>query len=221
MDGLLFVEPPRGEDFDFHMRYLNADGGEVEMCGNGARAILHFVSRELKVIPRKDSYQFSTQKGVYWGKGSENFPVQMTEIYDWNKFNVSDLFSSSFSYYLNTGVPHTIFEVDFLKEVDLQKIGSEIRYNPRFEKGVNVNFFKVIKPNEVSMRTYERGVEGETLSCGTGATAVALSLAKERGWDSPIKVHVPGGELSISFDCDFEKVYLEGPVDLLERSSLA
>lgn len=220
VDGLLFVENAREESFDFHMRYLNADGGEVEMCGNGARSILHFVSHELKMAPQNKSYKFSTQKGVYFGKGEEGFPVQMTEIYDWQAIDVSDLTPNKFSYYLNTGVPHALYEVENLTALDLLKEGAKVRYDERFSKGANANFFEVLKKGHVSMRTYERGVEGETLSCGTGATAVALALAKERNWSSPISVQVPGGLLKISFDENFSEVYLEGPVDLLERSSL-
>lgn len=221
VDGLLFLEKSDNPKADFHMRYVNADGGEVEMCGNGARSILHFAGQELKMNPKKeDSFAFTTMNSLYEGKGAGLFPLLMTEISDWGKIDVSDLFESELSYYMNTGVPHTLYQVDKVDEVDLMENGRRIRYDARFEKGSNVNFFEVVAENKVKVRTYERGVEGETQSCGTGATAVALSLGKLKGWGPRVEVEVPGGKLGISFNEDFSKVYLEGPVDLQERGLL-
>lgn len=224
VDGLLFVENPQKSELDFHMRYLNADGGEVEMCGNGARSILHFYSQVLGEKAKAKRYRFSTQKGEYLGESSELFPIQMTELREWGNIDVSDLYSPQlFSDYLNTGVPHALYEVSNsqeLQEIQLQEVGSKIRYDERFERGVNANFFCVLGPGHLRMRTYERGVEGETLSCGTGATAVALSVAKNKSWASPIRIEVGGGTLEISFNQDFSEVFLAGPVDLLERNTL-
>ncbi len=220
VDGLLFVEKPKGPRTDFHMRYLNADGGEVEMCGNGARSILHFVARRLQLPVEGDVYSFSTMNSIYKGKDTELFPILMTEIKDWGLLDVSDLLPTSLSYYLNTGVPHAIFEVEDLDNFDVLENGKRIREDKRFIKGANANFFSIIKENEIKMRTFERGVEGETLSCGTGATAVALALGKLRGWGPEVKVKVPGGNLIISFNKDFTEVYLSGPVDFLGESLL-
>ncbi len=221
VDGLLFLESSDNPKADFHMRYVNADGGEVEMCGNGARSILHFAGQELKMTPSEgETFSFTTMNSLYKGKGDGLFPLLMTEIKDWNLIDVSDLFKSEMSYYLNTGVPHTLFQVDDLNNVDLQENGRRIRYDERFPKGSNVNFFQLEGPNKVRVRTYERGVEGETQSCGTGATAVALSLGKLKGWGPKVEVQVPGGLLAISFNEDFSEVYLEGPVELKERGLL-
>lgn len=221
VDGLLFLEKSSDPKADFHMRYVNADGGEVEMCGNGARSILHFAGQELKLSSKEDeSYAFTTMNSLYRGKGSGLFPLLMTEIKDWGLVEVADLYESEMSYYMNTGVPHTLYQVDKVEDIDLVENGRRIRYDGRFEKGSNVNFFEVVGPNKVKVRTYERGVEGETQSCGTGATAVALSLGKLKGWGPKVEVEVPGGKLGISFNDDFSEVYLEGPVDLVERGSL-
>lgn len=218
VDGLLFLETSKNKEADFHMRYVNADGGEVEMCGNGARSILHFAGQELKMSPKEsDSFSFTTMNSLYKGKGEGLFPLLMTEIKDWALIDVSDLFESDISYYMNTGVPHTLYKVDKVNEVDLVENGRRIRFDDRFEKGTNVNFFEIVGENQVKVRTYERGVEGETQSCGTGATAVALSLGKLKGWGPRVEVEVPGGKLGISFNKDFSEVYLEGPVDLQER----
>lgn len=221
VDGFLFLEPSNKDGVDFHMRYLNADGGEVEMCGNGARSIIHFADQIAGLRPAVDeTFQFSTLNSIYSGKAKPCFPLQMTEIKDWELLDISDLLESNFTFYLNTGVPHAIFEVKGLKDFDVFSHGKRVRYDRRFENGINANFFEILREGEINLRTYERGVEDETQSCGTGATATALALAKVLKWSSPIKVNVRGGELKVSFDKDFSKVYLEGPVELLEEGLL-
>jgi len=219
VDGLIFLEKSSNDEAQFHMRYLNADGGEVEMCGNGARSILHFAHQVLEIPTNaNDEYQFTTLCSLYRGKPIELYPLQMTELAEINAIAVNDLIpQSTFAFYLNTGVPHCVFEWDNLRELDLNKLGAKVRYDQRFPKGSNANFFKIISFGKVEMRTYERGVEGETESCGTGATAVALSLAMNKKWKSPIEVKVPGGELEIRFNSDFSKVYLAGAVELLSE----
>tara|TARA_Y100000782_G_scaffold97334_1_gene109952 strand:+ start:135573 stop:136391 length:819 start_codon:yes stop_codon:yes gene_type:complete len=217
VDGLIFLENSADERADFHMRYLNADGREVEMCGNGARSILHFAHHILKIAPAEmGQYTFSTLCSLYHGKPENLFPLQMTELSEVGAIAVDDLIpQAKSSYYLNTGVPHCVFELDDIADIDLQKWGAKVRYDKRFEKGTNANFFRILDKSVVEMRTYERGVEGETQSCGTGATAVALSMAKNLGHCSPIKVKVPGGDLEVSFKDDFSEVYLAGAVELL------
>lgn len=216
VDGLLFVETPSDPTLDFHMRYLNADGGEVEMCGNGARAILHFVKNALHLEPKAEVYCFSTLNSTYEGKGETNYPVRMTELKDLGLVSLENLVPCQFHYYLNTGVPHALFEVEGVEKFDVEKHGEFVRFHSRFVNGVNANFFEVLGPNQVRLRTYERGVDGETDSCGTGATALALTLAKFRGWGPVVEVKVNGGSLKISFDSEFSEVYLEGPVESFE-----
>ncbi len=222
VDGLIFLEDSINPDAHFHMRYLNSDGGEVEMCGNGARSIMHFAHIILKIpTDREGDYHFTTMCSLYHGKPEELYPLQMTELSQVGEIDVSDLVSQAKSaFYLNTGVPHCVYELEDIDSIDLVKMGAHIRYDKRFEKGSNANFFKVIAPGKIRMRTYERGVEGETESCGTGATAAALSLAMNKKWPSPIEVSVPGGDLIISFNDDYSKVFLAGKVELLEKGEL-
>jgi diaminopimelate epimerase len=221
VDGLLFLELPREKDSDFHMRYLNADGGEVEMCGNGARSITHFAQNICGIKPKAKEYIFSTLCSIYKGSGShsEGYPISMTEVGPFDSKNIEGLYSGAqSSFYLFTGVPHCCFEVKDLEAVDLLNKGREIRFNPLFEKGTNVNFFSISSVGKIRMRTYERGVEGETDSCGTGATAVALCVARNLSWGSPVTVEVPGGTLNIGFDSEYRNATLSGAVELLGDS---
>ncbi len=221
VDGLLFLERPNKEGHDFHMRYLNADGQEAEMCGNGARSIIHFAGSICKIRPRGKAFTFSTLCATYSGENSEEkgFPIVMSEVGEFDTIDINGLYpAAQSSFYLFTGVPHCCFEVEDLEEIDIILHGREVRHNPQFNKGSNVNFFKINSIGQIHMRTYERGVEAETLSCGTGATATALCIARDRSWESPVQVRVPGGLLQISFTKDFKEVTLSGKVDFLGES---
>ena len=218
VDGVIFLEV--SEKYDFHMRYLNADGAEVEMCGNGARSITHFASVELGIIPMSSkSYTFSTHSGVYQSIPIKDYPVLMTELKDLQAIDIGDLYKSSFSMYLNTGVPHCVFEVGDPIVIDLISVAKPIRFNERFANGTNVNFFSH-DGARVVMRTFERGVEDETLSCGTGAVAVAVSLFKYKSIKGPFNIKAPGGELIISCSKDLEEIWLAGPVTLTEKGEI-
>mgnify|MGYP006089938477 CR=1 FL=1 len=218
-DGVLFLETSR--EYDFHMRYLNADGGEVEMCGNGARSITHFASDILNIESKeKGLYTFSTYSGVYNSKPEKNYPLKMTEVFDEGAISIKDLYpASSLSYYINTGVPHCLFEVDDPQAINLSEVGPKVRFDKRFEKGSNCNFFSHRK-NKITMRTFERGVEAETLSCGTGAVAVVIALVKNKGLSGDFDVSVPGGKLFISCDSDCQNVWLAGAVEVTDQGTL-
>jgi len=218
-DGVLFVEP--SEKYDFKMRYLNADGGEVDMCGNGARVLIHFVHENLK-LKVESNYVFETANGVYKASMDSKFGVklQMVELYNVDKIKISDLAPLENSLYLNTGVPHCIFHVKEADAVDLQNHGAKVRYDKRFENGVNSNYFEVIEDNIIKLRTYERGVEGETLACGTGAVAAALACSKFFSWEKEVEVRMPGGILTILFNAGHSEVYLCGQVEKIFSGSL-
>ncbi len=221
VDGLIFLEESKSPEAHFHMRYLNSDGGEVEMCGNGARSIMHFAHHVLKIPTSSNGkYHFTTLCSLYHGKPEALFPLQMTELSEVGKIDVSDLVSAKNSFYLNTGVPHCVYELEDISTIDLPKLGAHVRYDARFPKGSNANFYQIESPGKIKMRTYERGVEGETESCGTGATAAALALAMNKKWPSPIEVEVLGGKLVISFNEDYSEVFLAGKVELLEEGKL-
>ncbi|MGE9270483.1 MAG: diaminopimelate epimerase [Verrucomicrobiales bacterium] len=219
-DGLLAVEPAeQGADFKF--RYYNADGGEAEMCGNGARCFGRFTSALLD--EPADCVRFETIAGILSAEMvDDNIRIAMSDPVDLNMevdASIEGLESTLHS--VNTGVPHVVAFVENLANTDVQKFGSAVRYHDRFSpSGTNVNFAQVIEPGHIAIRTYERGVEDETLACGTGMVACALMHHLNEGAPSPIKVDVRGGDtLEIGFeksgDRQFSKVTLTGPADFV------
>lgn len=210
-DGVLLLE--ESTKADFKMRYINADGGEVEMCGNGARAITAFAHETLEI--KKESYRFETMNGIYECAidAVYGYRLTMTELYDMNKINLHDLdktMSAKRSLYMNTGVPHAVFEIEKILEYPVFENGKAVRYDARFPKGSNANFFEVVAPKHIRVRTYERGVENETLSCGTGATAAALAAAAFYNWDDEVVLETLGGQLAVKFSHDLKEIYLCG-----------
>ena len=205
-DGLIMLEEDPA--YDFSMRYFNADGREATLCGNGGRCVVAF-ARRLGLIDKKTV--FSAADGVHHaqiisssGKTSV-VSLQMHDIGQWEKQNED--------YIINTGSPHLVRFVEECSKTDVVSEGRKIRYSPPFRKsGINVNFVSVSN-DTVEMRTYERGVEDETLACGTGAVAVALAVAL-RGKESPVTLNARGGELKVNFRFDgnrFTDIRLEGP----------
>ena len=217
-DGLLAAEPSEG-DADFRFRYYNADGGEAEMCGNGARCFGRFTAN---LLPQEsDEVSFETIAGELSAKliGDE-VEVAMSDPFDLEpelKIVVYGVISPIHS--VNTGVPHAVSFVDNLDELDVVTAGAAIRNHEHFAPaGTNANFAQVITQGHIAIRTYERGVEGETLACGTGMVACALYHHLITGAPSPIKVDVKGGEtLQIGFEKsgdDFVNVTLTGPAEI-------
>jgi diaminopimelate epimerase len=222
-DGLLAVEPAqRGADFRF--RYYNADGGEAEMCGNGARCFGRFTAHLGEIVLKKVT--FETIAGTLAAEMiGEDVRIAMSEPKDL-KLNTDAKIPGFDSplHFVNTGVPHV---VAFLKspqaldEFDVYNHGAAIRNHAVFAPaGTNANFAAVLSPGHISIRTYERGVEDETLACGTGMVASALVHHLLTGAPSPIKVDVEGGDtLEIGFektgDQAFKNVTLTGPADFV------
>src|SRR3989339_167990 len=196
-DGLLLLE--NSNSTPFKMRYLNADGQEVSMCGNGARAILHF-AKELGI----NANRFETMDGIYFGQvlASNLVQLKMDHIRDISLINLDTFTAFERRFFLNTGVPHVVLQLkegDSLDNFDVLAHGKKIRHAPIFSDGTNVNFVERMKglANDVKIRTFERGVEGETLSCGTGAVAAAYACAQWYNMREQITFHFPGGELLV------------------------
>ena len=213
-DGVLFFAP--SVKHDFRMIYLNADGGEVDMCGNGARAMVHIA----KELLGKSPVSFETKKGVYEGEVvSENrVSVSMNELYAVEEIDISDLYKEAKnSYFANTGVPHCVYEVEDVDSIDLIEIARPIRNEKRFREGTNINFYD-LKDGNIRMRTYERGVEDETLACGTGTVAVALSYRKYHEEKTELDIQTPGGLMNVSFRDG--KRFLTGEVTVPFKGSL-
>jgi len=220
-DGILLLEI--SQKVDFKMRYINADGGEVEMCGNGARAITAYAHEILNA--KKDIYQFETMNGIYECSLDPvyGFKLKMTELYDVDMISLSDLKSklnATKCLYLNTGVPHSVFEISKILDYPIFENGKMVRNDSRFLKGSNANFYEVLSPGHLRVRTYERGVENETLSCGTGATATALAAARFYGWQDEVILETLGGRLAVKFSNDLKDIYLCGKVEKIFSGSL-
>jgi len=192
-DGVLLLE--KDSPADFRMRIFNSDGGEVEMCGNGARccAYYHF----LKTGSRK--MRFTTKAGVMEAAASKSGMVKLgmpppsgTSLDMLLKIGADPISVS----YINTGVPHAVIETDRVNSLDVENIGRTLRHHREFApEGTNVDFAEVTGPSEIKMRTYERGVEGETLACGTGAVACAVITGLKGKTSPPVNIETRGGDI--------------------------
>ncbi len=222
-DGLLLVE--NSDVADFRMRYFNSDGSEVETCGNGARCIARFAHEE-KIVSASEM-SFETRAGIYSAQVMEDsVKLRMGDAVDM-RLNASLLLSDgnhTFSF-VNSGVPHAVFFVDDLEAVDVFKLGRETRYHEEFKpEGTNANFVKMRSRNALDIRTYERGVEDETLACGTGCIASAIISAALGKTESPVVAHTRGGyPLKIYFELGSQgakAVFLEGDARVIFKGYL-
>lgn len=202
-DGLILLEP--SEKYDFKMVYFNADGNEGSMCGNGGRCIVRF-AEQLGVIDKTTTFE-ATDGLHYATLNKESVCLKMTDV---DEVTTNESFS-----FLNTGSPHHVEFHNDIKSINVKEVGSKIRYGaPYFEEGTNVNFAKQIDSKTFEVRTYERGVEDETLACGTGATAVAIAAYEaKKTTDNNLVINVLGGSLHISFvkkEHRYTEVFLSG-----------
>jgi diaminopimelate epimerase len=207
-DGLMFLTTHK--DYDFEMHYFNADGRPGSMCGNGGRCIVAF-ARHLGAIGLETN--FLAVDGPHYAKISD-----LGNWVDLQMIDVDTVNKDGESYVLNTGSPHYVVLKEDLENYDVYNNGKAIRNNDIYKKeGINVNFVED-KGDHLFVRTFERGVEDETYACGTGVTAVALSMAQHQGKTGHIEtpVKVLGGNLNITFDYDgqqFTHVFLGGPAE--------
>jgi len=223
-DGLLLVEPAQN-GANFRMRYYNADGGEAEMCGNGARCFGRYAQR---VSGRKGDITFETLAGVITAQFlGQSVRIQMSQPHSLRLNEVLDVAGEKLTVHsINTGVPHAVVFVEDLEKVDVRKLGAGLRYHPHFApKGTNANFVQKAGAQAIAIRTYERGVEDETLACGTGMVACAIIFHELNGASSPVKVKVRGGDtLEIGFNQDgdiYRDVTLTGPADFVFDGQVA
>ena len=194
-DGVLILGT--APEHDGSMRIINADGGEVEMCGNGVRCLASFIDTKSQV--KKDTYRIKTMNATYEVKRTSNgsFGIEMSEIKDKNSLDLKTLNEFEKSFYVNTGVPHLVFLSNDVKKIDIKNRGSFYRHHPLFLNGTNVNFVQVTGDKKAYVRTYERGVEDETFSCGTGLTASALALSHWFDWSGAIQLQNLGGNQTV------------------------
>jgi diaminopimelate epimerase len=216
-DGLLILES--SQKHDYRMRIINSDGSEAEMCGNGARCMAVYITQKFAVVP--EVFTMETLAGLVRASvEGETASVQLSNPKDYRP-NIEIRFSEAglagkgqkvVGHFINTGVPHTIIFVSNLGDIDVSSMGRVVRNHSIFApKGTNVNFVEKVKDGFVAVRTYERGVEDETMSCGTGSVASALvaylqgqkKLMPEKG--AAIRVVTKSGEvLDVTFDLDLK-----------------
>ncbi|MEA3311004.1 MAG: diaminopimelate epimerase [candidate division WOR-3 bacterium] len=197
-DGILLIR--REEGYDFRMVYFNSDGSRAPFCGNGARALVLFAWKEGIA---SESMRFVSDAGVHKGLVVDGKPsVSLPDPKD-IKLNLT-LHEFDFPlHFAESGVPHVVVLVENLASFDVDGVGRSIRNHPHFAPaGTNADFVQIHNDDSISVRTYERGVERETLACGTGAVAVATVLHKLKGMKSPIELGFPGGLLRVSFESD-------------------
>jgi diaminopimelate epimerase len=221
-DGLILIE--RSKNADFKWRFYNADGSEAEMCGNGGRCAARFA--HLKGIAGP-SLKFETLAGILSATvDGKRVKLEMTKPFGLKLDETllvgrgKEVFS-----FINTGVPHAVLFREDLEKLDIVKIGRAIRRHSHFAPaGTNVNFVRVEKGNQLSVRTYERGVEDETLACGTGVVASALIAAFKGLVKSPVSIKTRGGEvLTVYFEIEgkeVKKVFFEGEVHMIYEAEM-
>lgn len=228
-DGLIVLE--RAEKADYRMRIFNPDGSEPEMCGNGARCLARFAF--IKGIASPKAIMETKAGNVEaWVKGKK-VKARLSTPFD-IKLNFKIPFKPRGSQkvnFINVGVPHVVIFVPALEKVNVESLGRMIRCHQRFApSGANVNFVTLQGRNSIYIRTYERGVEAETLACGTGAVASALVSGLQRKVSSPVEVHTRGGEtLKVEYVMEkdtggiekFKGVWLEGEVRVVYKGEIA
>ena len=222
-DGILLLEKP-GNRADFRMRYFNADGGEAEMCGNGARCFARFAN---KVAAAKEKISFETQAGVISAElKGDLVTLGMTEPTDLRlHLELGIAGENKTVHFVNSGVPHVVIPVPNIDDVDVRREGAAVRYHKIFSpSGTNVNFIDKRGAKKIAIRTYERGVEDETLACGTGIVASALIFGATEGCHGPITVLPRGGdELQVGFETvagRFCNVTLTGPAQFVFEGTI-
>jgi diaminopimelate epimerase len=206
-DGLMLLNSKTG--FDFEMKYYNADGRESSMCGNGGRCLVKF-AYHLGI--RKSLYRFMAIDGEH------EATLGADGIVNLKMKDVQGVREYQGDFILNTGSPHYVKMVSDVMDYDVYQQGMDLRYSPDFAKeGINVNFVEQKKPGEITVRTYERGVEDETLSCGTGVTASALVCEPHTLGHWEVTVYTKGGPLQVKFDRisdqSFVNIWLCGPAE--------
>lgn len=212
-DGLMVLE--NSDSYDFKMVYFNADGKPGSMCGNGGRCIVAF-AHFLGIF--KDQTIFEAIGEIYYATREENLiSLKMNDV--------DNIETHSNHLFLDTGSPHHVKFEENIDNLDVKTLGNKIRYgSPYFEKGTNVNFVEQIDSDIFKVRTYERGVEDETLSCGTGVTAVAIASHQTKKSDSnKIKLQTIGGLLEVSFEEDggiYKNIILKGPATFVFKGEI-
>ncbi len=214
-DGLMLLQ--ESDSFDFKMVYFNSDGKESTMCGNGGRCIAAFANK-LGLFHGKSVFEAIDGEHQVIIETDKQVNLKMTDV--------RNIETDNDNYYLDTGSPHYVVPVDVLDNYDVLGEGRKIRYNTRFEAvGTNVNFYQLRENGLLAVRTYERGVENETYSCGTGAIASAICAAMAHNTDkTSVDILTKGGQLQVKFtrnvDNSFSNIWLKGPATFVFKGQI-
>ncbi len=213
-DGLILLE--NHDEYDFTMVYYNSDGNESSMCGNGGRCLVAF-AKQMGVISNKA--EFEAVDGYHFATIDSNNIVSL-QMKDVDIVDVKENYT-----FLNTGSPHHVEMVEDLVHYNIKEEGAKIRYSNLYGKaGSNVNFVSQLNKDSFAVRTYERGVEDETLSCGTGVTAVAIAMfVNKKTTSNHINLNVEGGKLAVNFEENkgvFTNVNLIGPATFVFEGTI-
>ncbi len=213
-DGLILLDTDATSDF--RMVYYNSDGNLSSMCGNGGRCLVAF-AKKLNVIQNETT--FLATDGLHYATVGADGIVSLQMI------DVAEIKNTQDYSFLNTGSPHHVQIVEDLQHFNVKENGAAIRYGNLYgQAGSNINFVKKIDETTFSLRTYERGVEDETLACGTGATAVAIAMnATGQTNSNEINLNVEGGKLAVSFDIEdgkYTNVFLKGPAEFVFKGTI-
>lgn len=230
-DQLLLVEPPQQPDVDFHYRIFNADGKEVEQCGNGARCLARFV--KMMGLTWKYKLRVSTLKGVIGLRmhkdgnvtvdmgtpqlSPERIPMRYAQQdleYSLEVQGIRHKFGA-----VSMGNPHCVLTVDDVQSAPVDELGEAICHHHLFPEQVNVGFMQVISPKEIALRVFERGV-GETMACGSGACAAAVVGIVQGKLQNKVKVNLPGGQLTIDWEGEGQPLYMTGPAEFVYEGQL-
>ncbi len=222
-DGVITIEPSKTATFKWH--YYNADGGEVSMCGNGSRCAARFAVLE-KIAPPQLTIE--TLAGIIRAEvEGDRVKVQLTRPKDYRPGLAVPIAGKTWEgHFIDTGVPHVVYSVDNVEKTDVLGLGRATREHAMFKPaGTNANFIRVVDPHTIAIRTYERGVESETLACGTGAVAAALISGARGEAQSPVTLKTRGGQdLTVFFETDgeaFTNVFLEGEARVIYTAELS
>lgn len=211
-DGLIILKISK--EFDFEMKYYNADGNESTMCGNGGRSIVSF-AKYLGLI--EYTARFNAIDGYHFAEISDNGIVKLKMSKP--KFSNADISDK----FIDTGSPHFVKIVEDIKSFDVYNEGKRIRHSSEFDDigGTNVNFVEILENNKIFVRTFERGVEDETFSCGTGVVAASILMHRNKKIKSNItKIKTLGGDLQVEFDEKLENVFLTGPAKMVFKGKI-
>ncbi len=224
-DGLILLQQDPQHEVDFAWRFFNKDGSEPEMCGNGSRCAVRYAV-EQGLAGRETA--FRTRAGVIrgWLLDNGEVRVQLTDPVGYQaQVNVDLAGETHHAAVINTGVPHAVIEVPDTEAVDVRRRGRAIRHHPVFgPRGTNVNFVQVLGAGELIIRTYERGVEDETMACGTGCVAAGITMTLAGRTTQPVRLHTRGGEvLTVDFARDgavVTRATLQGPVRYVAEGTI-